>query len=291
MVETIEMQEIRGMDVDKVVKGFALSTYIFKNEVSQSSMSGDSVRWYQETAADLTATAPSKISNISPLSSFATLEPSWTRNTSYPKKYGVESFLSMEDIKSADIDVLARTLLRLTRAISKQVDADIWNVITENQSASNIQTFATTAVGGDQWDAANAAANPIKDLLHAKKLIDDYNYSTEDLTAFMSPQDYENVLSWIFAKGAQAPNVSDSIAKGGRITEIAGIKIKVSVNVTADYCLVANAKVAATWKSYNELTSRVIEEVGIGSKVRVWEAGICILTDPKACVLITDTQS
>ena len=113
MAETVEMAEIRGLDIDKVVKGFALQEYIFKNDCTVSSMSGDSVRWYQETAADLTATAPAAVANISPLSTFATLEASWTRNTSYVKKFAAEGFLSMEDIKSTDIDVLARTLLRL----------------------------------------------------------------------------------------------------------------------------------------------------------------------------------
>jgi hypothetical protein len=39
----------------------------------------------------------------------------------------------MEDMKSADIDVVARTLLRLTRAVTKQVDADIWNVNREKE--------------------------------------------------------------------------------------------------------------------------------------------------------------
>ena len=48
---------------------------------------------------------------------------------------------------------------------------------------------------------------------------------------------------------------------------------------------------ACTWKSFQDITSRVIEEAGIGSKVRVWELGCAILTDPRAVTLITNTQA
>jgi hypothetical protein len=291
MADSVEMNDIRSLQTDKALKGFALKSYIFKNDCVVSPTSADSIRWYQETAADLTATAPSKVENISPLSQFPALEVTWTRNTSYPRKYAAEGFISMEDMKSADIDVLARTLLRLTRAVTKKVDERIWDVMTESQTPANIQTFATTAVGGDQWDAASYAGDPIKDLLHAKKLLFDYNYDATMAVAYMSPLDYESVVAWLFNKGAQAPSMGDSIAKGGVVTEVAGIKIKVSTNVTADYCAVAIPKTAVTWKEFSGITSRVIEEPGIGSKIRVWENGEAILTDPKAVVLISDTQT
>lgn len=176
MADTVEMQEIRGLDIDKAVKGFALTEYIFKSDCTVSSMSGDAVRWYQETAADLTATAPSKVANISPLSSFPYLEVSWTRNTSYVKKFAAEGFLSMEDMKSADIDVLARTLLRLTRAVAKQVDLAIYNVLTENDTPVNINTVATTAA----WDAGSGQ-DPIEDIMDAKYQISLYDYTAVEV--------------------------------------------------------------------------------------------------------------
>ena len=58
---TIETVNIRGLDIDKVIKGFALTNYVFKNLVTSSTTDGDSVRWYQETAADLTITSPSQL--------------------------------------------------------------------------------------------------------------------------------------------------------------------------------------------------------------------------------------
>src|SRR3990167_10933782 len=131
---TVEQTDIRGLDIDKTVKGFALVEYIFKNDCSVTDTAGDSIRWYQETQADLTATAPSTNVNIGFLSEFPTLEESWTRNTSYVRKYGNQGFISMEDIKTADIDVLARSVLRLTRAVVKQVDTRIWDVMTVSRA-------------------------------------------------------------------------------------------------------------------------------------------------------------
>ena len=105
------MAEIRGLDIDKVIKGFALTNYIFKNLVTVSTTDGDSIRWYQETAADLTLTSPSVL-ETSPLSEFEEAEVSWTRNTSYPRKYAITGTISREDIKSADIISHARLVGR-----------------------------------------------------------------------------------------------------------------------------------------------------------------------------------
>jgi len=81
---TVETNTIRGLDIDKMIKGFALTNYIFKGMVNNSTTSGDSVRWYQETAADLTLTSPSFL-ETSPLSQFEQAEVDWTRNTAYPR--------------------------------------------------------------------------------------------------------------------------------------------------------------------------------------------------------------
>lgn len=290
MADSVEMQDIRGLDIDKTVKGFALKEYIFKNDCQKSSTSADHIRWYQETAADLTATAPSQVDNISPLSQFPTLEVTWTRNTSYIKKYAAEGFISMEDMKSADIDVMARTLLRLTRAVVKQVDSDIWDVMTESQTPSNIQTFATTWDGDGQWSETSGAV--VKSLAHAKKLLTDYNYNPEGATLYLSPQDYENVLHWLIdTKGSSIPNFSSDKVTSGTVMQLMGLNIKVSTNVTTDKAAVVIPQRACTWKSFTDTTSAAIEEKGIGTKIRVWELGVAILTDPKAVVFITDTQA
>jgi len=291
MADSAEMQDIRGLDIDKAVKGFALTNYIFKSYCQVSSMSGDSVRWYQETAADLTATSPSAVKGVSPLSTPATLEPTWTRNTSYPNKYIVEATISKEDLKSADIDILARTLLRLTRAVVKQVDTDIWNVITESQSVTNINSTTTTSVGGDQWDAASYGGDPAADVLDALRQIATNNYDISNAVLFVSPKDHMSLMAWAYAKGAQAPSVAANVVTDASLNKFAGCRVVVSNNVTADYAAVVIPNQACTWKSYQNTTSAVIDDPGLHSKVRVFENGIALLTDPKAVTLIIDTQT
>src|SRR3990167_5203393 len=110
MADSVEMQDIRGLDIDRLAKGFAEEQYVFKQDCTISPMRGDSIRWFQKTAGTPAVTTPSVTSNVSPLSRPATLEVTWTRNTSYVRKFFVEGFISMEDIKDAEIDVLATTI-------------------------------------------------------------------------------------------------------------------------------------------------------------------------------------
>lgn len=292
MVETVEMSEIRGLDIDKLAKGFAEEEYIFKSECQVSSTSADQIRWYRKTAGTLSATAPAAIKNTSPLSTPATLEVSWTRDTSYVKEYKVEGFISDRDIRTADLDVLATTVRDLTRAIVAAVDSDIWDVMSEGQSPTNIQYFATTAVGGDQWDAANYAADIIKDLNHAKKLIWDYNYNPEGATLFVHPTGYEAIVNWLISgKGSSIPGFSSEKIKNGVVLQLLGLNIKVSNNVTTDYAMVVVPQRACTFKQLTPTTAVTIDEKLVGKKIRVREEGISYVTDPKAIVLITDINT
>lgn len=292
MADTVEMQDIRARDLDRIAKGFAEESYVFKSDCTVAPMNGDSIVWYQKTAGTLSQSAPSVTKNVSPLSVPATLEVSWTRNTSYPKKYFVEGFISMEDIKSTDLNVLATTIRDLTLHIVSQVDGDIWDVMTESQSPVNIQTFATTAVGGDQWDAADYAADIVADLMNAKRLIWAQNYNPEGASLYVSPKDYTSIVNWLISgKGSNIPGFSSEKIKSGVVMQLLGLNVKVSNNVTDDYALVIVPKRATTFRQQFNTTVETMKDPGMGTKVRVYEHGVAYNTDPKAIVLITDTQS
>ena len=81
--------------------------------------------------------------------------------------------------------------------------------------------------------------------------------------------------------------LSSELAKSGVLTQILGVTVVVSNNCTDGYGLVLVPKQAATWKSFVPLTSRTIEEPGIGIKIRCWEEGECIMHDPLAVTVIT----
>jgi hypothetical protein len=287
MADTIGMADIRGLDIDKVAKGYAERTYIFKNLCTVSSMEGDSIRWYQRTAAHLTATSPSTIP-VAPLAQFTNLEVSWTRYTSYPRKYGVEGFISNEDIKSADPNVLTTTIEQLTFAVVKAVDADIFTVITDTlgTGSAGVNTVTSTAAWG-----AGSGQDPIEDCLEALYDIESYDYDTSTAVLVLSPLDKKTLLTWLIStKGTSIQNFASTAVVNGELTKFLGMKVLVSNNVTADYAVVLIPQKAATFKQYTPTTARTIEEVGLGQKIRVWEAGITLLTDPKAVTVISNTQ-
>jgi len=285
MASGVETNEIRGLDIDKAVKGFALREYNFLEECLVSAMSGDSLRWYQETASDLTATTPTDL-NVSPLSSFPYLEVTWTRQTSYVQKYAAEGFISLEDAKSADIDVVTRTLLRLTRAVIKKRDIAIYSVF---QGASN--SFAVTSIGGATWDAVSGQ-DPIKDLLHAQYLISSQDYDARGASLLLNPYDYKSLITWLISsKGTYFTGFSSDTLQSGRVLEILGLRIKVSNNVTAGEAIVIVPQRAVTWKEFTPITARTIEEVGIGYKIRVWCLGVAIMTDPYAACRLTNLKT
>ena len=72
---------------------------------------------------------------------------------------------------------------------------------------------------------------------------------------------------------------------------ILGLKVVVSLNATTDYALIFVPNESATWKSFTGMSSAVVDDPGIGKKVRVWEEGECLLTDPKAVYLLTNTSA
>ena len=296
MADTVEMQDIRGMDIDKLAKGFADQEFIFKSACQVSTMTGDSIRWYRKTSGTLSATSPSTL-ETAPLATPTTIEQSWTRYTSYPKKYMVEGFISEEDIKSADLDVLATSVRDLTRAIVSRVDTEIYNIMTEYSSAtglpapSAIQTFATTAVGGDQWDATSGQ-DPIKDILNAQRLLFAANYNAMEAVLYLNEYDYMSLVTWLISsKGSSIPGFSSEKVRSGVITEIVGTRIVVTTNATVDYGLMVIPQRACTFKQYTPTRATVIQDPMIGSKIRVSEAGVAYLTDPEAVVLITDLKT
>lgn len=290
MADKSGMAEIRGIDIDKVAKGFAEEDMIFKRYCLETNTSAREIRWYQKTAGYLSGTTTTGMTselmdNTDQLAMPTVVEQSWTRNTSYVRKYFVSSpVISEEDIKDSDIDVLLGNIHDLTRAIARRVDTRIWNVMTESQSAVNINHVAIT----NEWDDYSNCS-PVADLMQAKAYIRTYGYDPEGAILFLNPNEHMYLINWLIAtKGSSIPSFSSSTLEKGVVMEILGLKVVVSQNVTADYAAVVVPKQACTWKTFIPITARQVEEVGIGTRIRVWEEGEAILTDPKCVTLLSN---
>ena len=291
MADSSGQAEIRGINIDKLAKGFADEENVFKKICSVSNTDARELRWYKKTSGfidsvDTTGITASQIANTSSRSLPVVAEASWTRQTSYIRKYFLESpLISMEDVKDTDIDILATNVRDLVRGVERQVDKRIYDVL----SAGVGNTTAATAT----WDnGTQANVNIVKDLLTAKRKIRQAGYDPEGAFLLVTSNDHELMLTnLIFTKGSSIPGFSSGKMESGVVMEILGLKVIVSENVDADECHVVVGQRALTWKSFMPITSVVMDEPGIGSKIRVWEEGEALLTDPSAAAAITNLNS
>jgi hypothetical protein len=291
MADGIGQALIRGLDISKIALGFADEDSMFKSLTTQVATTAREMRWYSKTAGFLDSTTTTAITSSEiPTAEGArpvVIGATWTRNQSFVKKYMVESeWITDEDIKDSDPDVLATMVRDLVRAVANQVDKRIYNVITESQSPSNINTAAATGTG---WDDTSSG-NPILDILAGQQKIRSYAYNPSEAVIVMNSIEHKHLMNFLInVKGASIPQFSSSKVRDIAVTEILGNDVIVSDNAVTDSVAIWIPGRSAQWRSFMNLSTSVISDDGIGKKIRVWENGECILTDPKSVHLITDT--
>lgn len=291
MVESSGQVMLRAEFIDGVVKGFALQEYVMKELVMVNSSNSWKESYFEETAADLTAPATASIRGIPRLAAFPTAKVTFSKRASYQEKYGAEDTISYEDELTNEIDVVARTLLRIARAVTRAVDTQIWNVLTEDQSASRINSVAIAA--GNEWDSATLAnRDPINDILSAIQAIQEDNYNALNGNGFLvlNPKDFKNLMANANVRNAGQFYTSD-VTRNGNVGRILGLGVKVSNTVTADYAAVIIGKECGTWKEAKALTVETIREPGVSVTIRAFEIGVCQLTNPSAVCLISNTAA
>ena len=299
MADGAGQADIRGIDIDKLAKGFADEQSILKKFVTVSKTSAREIRWYSKTAGfldspDTTAITLSQIANVPERALPVIIGQSWTRNTSYVKKFFAESeTISEEDIKDTDIDILATTVRDIVRGVTNQVDIRIYSVLIEAAAATpttpNPTNTLTTAATADGWDDT-VTGNPIKDILTGNRKIRAQSYDTNSIILYINPVEHENLLNYLInVKGSSIPAFATEKVKTGVLMELLGNQVVVSQNATTDNALQFIPQRSATWKAFMPITSTIINDPGIGRKIRCWEEGECLLTDPKSVHQTTDT--
>ena len=132
---TSGMADIRGIDIDKLAKGFAeLEPNILKSFITNSKTKAREIRWYQKESGFLDTTDTTNMSGSRVVTSYRSrpevVEQSWDRETSYVKKFFLSSpLLSDEDIKDSDIDVLGTNVHDIVRGVQRRVGARIFEVM------------------------------------------------------------------------------------------------------------------------------------------------------------------
>jgi len=299
MADTSGEADIRGIDVDKFVKGFADIDNIFKKFANQSKTKAREIRWYKKTSGFLdvpttTGITQSLISNTSEGSQPAVMEQSWTRQTSYVRKFFVESpTFTIEDIKDSDIDVLGTNMRDIVRGVSRKVDLRWFSVLTEAAEATPTVPAPSTTNNGaataDGWNDATTG-DPIGDINTMEQAIFAQGYQAGNAPICMNSLEYKFLKNYLInVKGSSIPNLSSKLAGDGVLMEVLGHPIIVSENWTTDCVGMFIKGRTMTYKSFMPLTAVTLPDPGIGVKIRVWEEGEFLLTDPKSAYILTDT--
>ena len=114
MADTSGQALIRGINLDKKARNYQNEESIFYKEVNVQTSSSREIRYQQRTSGYLTATSPASIVIAEGSTPFV-LETSWTRNTSYTKKYSLDSpMITIEDEKDSEVKVFMDNLEEIT---------------------------------------------------------------------------------------------------------------------------------------------------------------------------------
>jgi len=281
--QTSSSFQLRAENVSKIVTGFALQEYVFKQLLVVESSSAWKETYFEEKSEDLTASASRNIKGVGRFSEPPYVETQFTEKSGRHLKYMDQTRISWEDALTNDVDVVRRHLLRLARAISKAVDDTIYSALSDNAGSSTASTGA--------WDTGTPKI--ITDIAVAKRKIAVFNYNP-DRGGFLllSPKDFESLyIELVETRGASIPAFSSEAVTNGKVMTINNLTVLVSNSVTADEALVVVSKEVGTWKSVQNLTTETIRDPGIKWTIRSWEIGQVQITNPNAIAKITNTQN
>ncbi len=277
--DTTGEQDLRAEKFDRIVKGFALRKYVMKQFCMIQSSSAWSETYYKETAADPEGGAGSAVKEIPRLGPFPYGEVSWTKVTGINIKHGMDSVLAWEDVKMNNVPMIARTLLRNARAVTKSVDAVI--------SAAVLDEAGNSVSANAAWDAATIAdRDPIQDILDAKAEIevDDYDPDAPG-HLLVHPKDKAHLLG--------NPNIrnvgqfyTDAVTRNGFIGMLLGLRVLSSNGVTENGAQVVIGK-PCNWKDVSSLKTHTIVDPGVDYKIRSWEVGQIQVVEPNMICNIT----
>lgn len=298
MADTTGQADIRGLDINKLATGFAEEyPSPLRSIIRKSTTSAREIRWWKKTAGfidtpDTEGITASQIGYQSELSLPEVVSQTMTRQTSYVKIFKANSqAISEEDKKDSDPDIYGAHVRDIVRAIQRQVEQRIYDVVGEASTSgtpnpSNVPSAAATA---DGWNDT-ATGDPIADINAGLESLKLYSYSTSEVYLCMNQAEEKHLKNYLInVKGSSIPQyASDQVTKSN-VMEILGCKVIVSPLFTTDYVLMITPAMAV-WKSFMPLsTKEVYDEITGSYKIVSKESGECLLENPNAGYWITDT--
>lgn len=286
--------DLRAKFYDKTIRNIAPRMYKFMQALTDDNTSAWKNFFWREDPTVLTAGAGPGIKGLAPGAQFPQANQKMQQIMSVIDKYGLEQTIAWEAILTNDVDVQERALFKVAEGIVKAVDDQIYTVLADGDTSTNILVYniggipGMPAGQGGGWNQSSSAF--IDDLLAGQQLIAENNIDTSDLILFVNPRDYRSSMRYITDKGAQFNGMADSIALNGRQGKIAGVQLVVSNSVPVSRALLVKPKVVGTWKNLVPLQTTTIEDKYRNVTVRAVQEGVCQLYQPLAVVLYKGTN-
>jgi len=280
MADSTQEADIRAENFDRIVKGFALQEYKMKQLCMLQSSNAWTETYYRETATELTGGTGSSIDGVPRLANFPYGEVTWTKVQGRNLKYAMEGVLSWEDIKTNNVPMIARTLLRIARAVTANVDGVV--------SAAILASAGNTQAANATWNnAVIADRDPIQDILNAKSLIaiDRYNPDKNGYL-LVHPTNFAELLGNANIRNA-GQFYTDAVTRNGIVGSLLGLTVVSTNSVTEGGAQVVVAKEACTWKAVSPLATKTIDDPGVKTTIRSWEVGQIQVVNPNAICKIT----
>lgn len=285
MADTIGEIDIRGKNFERAVKGFANKLYKLSQVLLNETSNSDQENYYRETSTPLSAGGNRNVNDVARGALPPELHPSWTLVTTYHKKFMGQALIFYEDSLTNAINTQARAAFRVAESIVNAKDVYIYAQLTAATSTSGVVAAA------DTWNSATVAnRDPIGDILIGEGAMMANNYDVlQNGYLLLNPLDYSSLLR--NSKVINNPSFKTAdVVSNGVVGQICGLKIIVSVNVDDDEAMIVYGQRAATWKGVVGLTTAVIVDQGVSTKVRAYEMGHIQITDPQGLYTITNTQ-
>ena len=273
--------DLRASDIDAIVKNYALENFTMLQVCTVVKTKSSADVYYQETDSDITKTTTTSLTGTSfegqaPGAVFPNVEHSWTETTERVRQHGADHIMDWTVWKLSAIDVKARMLERVGRAIAKSVDAAI---ITELATTTNTTTAVVT------WDnAAESTQQPLKDILKgiAGMQVDNWN-PHKQCYIILHPNNFMELMNNPVIRNASQTIVTTK----GKTTTIAGCTAIVNNASTEDTVLMCIGKSAMTWYEAQPLTTYVKEDPGQTLLIRAYQMGVAVLINNNAAWKIT----
>jgi len=277
-------QDLRAEDIDSVVKNYALEQFTGLQICTVVKTNSETNTYYQEKDSDIVKTITTGITDTSfgqrPEGAvFPHVTHSWTETNERVKMHGAVHTMSWQVWKLSAIDVKARMLERVARAIALSVDDAIY---------TELATTTNTATAVQTWDnATESLQQPLKDILIARSALKLNNWTTtSNLKMIIHPTNFMELMNNPVIRNA-GQFYTDGVTRNGVVGKIADFTIIESNAMTENQVLFCISQTAMSWYEAQPLKTHVKEEPGETITIKAYQMGVPVLINNNAAYKLT----